>query len=739
MISAENKKLGIRGRILYAVIAVVLVTLLGSLLNRTATEKIGSVNDLPLTSFIGEQVTLIPDAGEVLISPEKDKEAIVYVGAAESPYNVLLISGEGVSTSNIDCFYVKEGASDGKLTESKGFVLEDGRIAFVAYSPSEGSFELHVLEPARISYMKAVEVSGYEFGYRFNLRAFIILVIFLGLLLAFEKKIRFIFNTGVLFRRTFASLLTTCEQKGRRALALRSLSLAAILTFIIAALCDFLFVVISPSYSLVLAVLGALAVAGAIAEECYFRGSLDVARLFLAVSLIIGSVIVLCSPISTQVSWDDGYHFARFAYAPAVITEWRLPLSANVLAHEKFSLAVYSVRHEEVLGIILSSFEKNASLNLGAVSAFFEGFKWYYILLIPVLPLALVYYAFDFIAYIPAWFSMTLIGAFGADYAKVFVYGKLLNLVVYSLLVYFAIRRLKSGKYIFVTIALLPVFLFLGGQYSCDWWINGAMMLGYAYLIGTMQRKGEIFRRFDLFIIIFFMAFATGPKQIYFIMLAPLLFLPRSKFKSKKSARLTKTVVLLTMLAILMTFLVPMLVNPESRTDSRGGSDVSSSGQISFILHNPFEYLGICLRFLAEYFSIAETSANFTLFGWLGGEGTAAFGLLAIIAMLFAMFTDRSEHDLFPGAGKFRFWNLAACFCAVVLVATSLYVAYTPVGHYTVNGCQHRYMYPIFPIVLWSLGSHRIENKMSESVKCATIFTMSCTAAIGAFVSAWLV
>jgi uncharacterized membrane protein len=314
-----------------------------------------------------------------------------------------------------------------------------------------------------------------------------------------------------------------------------------------------------------------------------------------------------------------------------------------MLARERFLNAVYTSDQQSVLGVILSEYHDTAPLAF-SLSSLFEGFKWYYAFGFLILPLVLLYFIFDYIAYIPAWIFLTLMGACGADAAKLLVFGRLVNLAVYALLIFFAIRKLKSGKYIFAAVGLLPVFLFLGASYSTDWWINGAMMLGLAYLIGALQ-GGEVFTRRELSVIIGFMAFATGPKQIYFFMMSPLLFLPRSKFKSRRSARRTKILVAVLMLAILLTFAVPMLMNPDSRTDSRGGSDVSSSGQISYILHNPFEYAGTLLNYMQSYLSVGFGAEHLTLFAWLD-SGYAVFSLLAVMVLLFVTFTDRSGKDL---------------------------------------------------------------------------------------------
>ena len=78
-------------------------------------------------------------------------------------------------------------------------------------------------------------------------------------------------------------------------------------------------------------------------------------------------------------------------------------------------------------------------------------------------------------------------------------------------------------------------------------------------------------------------------------------------------------------------------------------------------------------------------------------------------------FTDKCEPD--TGLGD-RVWvrtvSEGLLAVALVLVATSLYVAYTAVGSGTIEGCQPRYLAPlIFPAMMF-LGSGRIRNGMNR-------------------------
>ena len=79
-----------------------------------------------------------------------------------------------------------------------------------------------------------------------------------------------------------------------------------------------------------------------------------------------------------------------------------------------------------------------------------------------------------------------------------------------------------------------------------------------------------------------------------------------------------------------------------------------------------------------------------------------------------------------------RGWAHLVLFGTVVLVATSLYVGFTPVRLATINGCQPRYLLPILFPSIYLLGSGKIQNNMDRSWYNMLIFAGAGIAAFGA-------
>ena len=293
-------------------------------------------------------------------------------------------------------------------------------------------------------------------------------------------------------------------------------------------------------------------------------------------------------------------------------------------------------------------------------------------------------------------------------FVSVFLLGKTSILLCYVALVRVAIKRLKTGKMILATIALFPTGVFLASNYSCDSWITAWVMVGMSYFFAQLQEPDQPLTVKDTIIIMGSLVLGLGPKAIYFPLFALLLLLPKSKFSSVQQYRKYLVIVSVAAVLVLMSFVIPMLFDSVP-SDTRGGSTVSGSDQIFYILSHPLTYTKVLLGFLWEYVFSFTCITDFAYLGTVSGS----FSLLLLGAVVF---TDKSDLDRYTSTGKVRLVTMGSVFVTLCLVATSLYIAFTPVGYSTINGCQQRYMMPLLFPLFYVLGSAKIKNGIDRKV-----------------------
>jgi uncharacterized membrane protein len=314
------------------------------------------------------------------------------------------------------------------------------------------------------------------------------------------------------------------------------------------------------------------------------------------------------------------------------------------------------------------------------------------------------------IAHFPAGIGIAVTRFFRLPFNVVYKSGEIATLLAYSLLCYFALRKIKSGKMILAVIALLPTNIFLASSYSYDYWVTGFSLLGMAYFIGNCQDKDGYISTKDTIIMVAAFALACIPKQVYIMFMLIPFFMPREKIRNKKKyyALCASGFVFL-----LLSFGIRSMNSIGGEGDTRGG-DVNPSAQLHNILSNIPNYIALMIDFLEGYFSIGTTDEYMTCFAYLG---TAKYGAeLATILLITVTATDKDICDQYHIKWPVKSYLLLTFLATSVLMASALYISFTPVGSDVINGCQARYMTPLLYPLLATIGSGKLINKMNRSV-----------------------
>ena len=440
------------------------------------------------------------------------------------------------------------------------------------------------------------------------------------------------------------------------------------------------------------------AVALAVACLATFRKTLGAKpeNLFVIFALAAGCLFIFSFNI--LVGWDEGYHYDE-AISHSYLGEERLTI-------EEYSLMQYSTdldpdnmylsaeTREEWIAQQQANHEKGVEMNQE------KTLEWKN--------------AFEFFPGIGLYLGRVL----GLDFYRQFCMGKFFGLLTYVICGYFAIRRLKTGKMIAAVCLLIPTAVFTASVYSYDTGLTAFMTLGLAYFFAEWQEPDKPLTWWNAAVMLLSMAFGCLAKAVYFPMLFLLLMMPKGKFLGeaapaeasphrRRSAQPAAAgirriwyigLVVLVILALLSTFMIPLL-GGQAENDDRGGSDVDAYGQVSYILSNPFGYAGTLLSSLGSVFHPAQNAAVLTFLAYLGNGPYSGLlmGLLIVLAL-----TDKKTSDLRLGRNiPVRLLGLLFLFGATCLIGTSMYILYTPAGADYIAGIQPRYLIPfIFPVLM---------------------------------------
>ena len=417
--------------------------------------------------------------------------------------------------------------------------------------------------------------------------------------------------------------------------------------------------------------------------------------------MAIGTAIIVTIPTVAGTSWDEETHYSRVA-----VMSWGqdglISYTDNEVAYPyifRYGMDDSSIYRHEIRE------DWKETINLKAIDY-------------PVLEMSenagSVGVAFP--AYITGAVGLIIGRGMGLSFTQTYMLGKWMNLLCYAILFCYSIKIVKErGKLLIAVIGIIPTCVCVASAYAYDWWIIGFIVLGYALCIRELQQYHEI-RLIQLAKILLIMIIGILPKAIYFPLLLPIMFLD----KKSKHVNIKRMLIVAAMAVLVSTFIIPMIFSGAGTGDSRGGVGVNSTEQIKFILNNPLQYTNILLGFLREYLSPDKAEGYLTYLSCYGNAEyyTLCILVIGIVVILDNKVIDDTKHLLFQ-----KLVVVIACFASMVLVATALYVSFTPVAYGTIYGCQSRYILPVLFPFLFFMGKINIDVKESIKAKAFVIST----------------
>lgn len=422
---------------------------------------------------------------------------------------------------------------------------------------------------------------------------------------------------------------------------------------------------------------------------------------FLVVGLLTCLVMVFTLP-SQKVSWDEAYHFKHsynMGIGTDVIITPEVAYYGNDSAVASLMFPMTEDEFDEIEDYMDESnlYDKNDSKNTVTKSSLF--------------PITNV-------GHIASSVGITIARILHLPLSDVYLFGKLFNMMLYIIVTFFAIKRLAIGKRILTLIALMPTPLFLASVYSYDATVNAFTFLGLSYILSELIEKDKLITWKSFFIFLFSVFIACGVKMVYAPLLLLLLLLPREKFKDKKTLFIMKYGIFVLCIAVVLVMIVPMLLDPSTRGDSRGGA-TDAGGQLGFIFGNPVSYAKILIMHILS-FGIDFTIGN-GIFANLAHYDLFAFsGYVPLIIAAVAL-TDTPRVDI---GAKAKLFIGAVVFIVICFIWTALYISYTPVGSGTINGVQGRYFIPIVLPLLLIFNTDKIQSKLPDKLYNSAIILL---------------
>jgi uncharacterized membrane protein len=290
---------------------------------------------------------------------------------------------------------------------------------------------------------------------------------------------------------------------------------------------------------------------------------------------------------------------------------------------------------------------------------------------------------------------------------------RIFGLIASVLLIALAIKIIPTGKWLLLAVGLLPMSVVSYASISPD----GLTIAGILLFVATVFRcalakEVKVIHYLPLVLLALSVALV---KMSYLPVLLLLVCIPILNKQYRKTKRIVALCSIL-MIGVVAGYLWYRAVG------NIWVNYQDTSLQIHFIVHNPLSFAKILVINLTT-FSISELPRMMNLFGIFHNTQTAINPLFMLLSMAsVASGTIVSEHN---DEAKFGFGKatntvlIVVSLMTIVLIYTSLYIAYNTVGSVHIDGVQGRYFIPVLPLMFLPF-THILSHKYYRSAACFT-------------------
>lgn len=302
------------------------------------------------------------------------------------------------------------------------------------------------------------------------------------------------------------------------------------------------------------------------------------------------------------------------------------------------------------------------------------------------------------IPYIPQAVGIAMARVFTDNTYLITYAGRLTNIMVAMILLYFAIKIMPFGKKLLLIPTMIPIVIEGFSSLSPDAMTISMSFLYIAYVLQLAFGKKEKIEIKEKIILLVMSVIVALCKIVYLPLVGLILIIPKEKFKNNQNKIINFCVI--AGIATIINLIWLKIANGYLSDFREGDSKI----QVLLALQNPIQYLQNLLYTINLNGSKYLLSLFGTDLGW--GELIKLHSVVPYFLLAIYLFTATTEEEI---KNKFKtyqlVWITLVVLAIIALVFTSLYVQWTTIGEESIAGVQGRYFLPILPLIMILIGS----------------------------------
>ena len=355
--------------------------------------------------------------------------------------------------------------------------------------------------------------------------------------------------------------------------------------------------------------------------------------------------------------------------------------------------------------------------------------------------------------------GITLARLLGMGRVQMYIMGRLGNLLLYSAVIYFAIRRMPFFKTTMAAVALTPIAMQLEASFTYDAFVISLCFLFTAIVFDLTYNKEKITVK-DTILLTALATLIAPSKAVYVVIVALGLIIPWKKFGSKKKYLLNIAIILVASAAMWLAFnqrfvsqvkeslfpqqtvaaaqaedesQVAVLYDEAEETEAAADEETATetaetpapAPEDDLLENGDSKYLfsaGYILTHIPQTVKLIINTLQdntslyiYQIFGGILGEvilSPVQINWLFVMAVMVIVYltTLKQPEETLQYKGPQKWWGTLVALGVVALFCTAC-VTWTPVNYETVFGIQGRYFIPVLPLLIMALSNENITLK----------------------------
>lgn len=316
------------------------------------------------------------------------------------------------------------------------------------------------------------------------------------------------------------------------------------------------------------------------------------------------------------------------------------------------------------------------------------------------------------VSYLPQIIAVSLIRLLGLNNIILLIGGRILSLVFYIVIGYFAIRYIPFGKRAMMILMLGVSSVQQAASFSYDCMLNSCAFLFAGYVLYLIYEKDKTGIKDWILLFVLSLIF-TPIKVVYVVMTFAVFLIGNNKISiSKWKAYMVKAALVISNMAAIVVMRTANIVRLSSTPVSVVNSEVVQGYDLITILKNPLKVIVLwanTLRvkpvdYLRHMFGGVD-SANGVPISW-----TIIMGFFILLAL--GLIVEKNE-KLIDVKGKVFGVAVSVIIVAMLFLIFTLDVACTDLSSQFIMGIQGRYFFPFLPLLFPAMQSKFIVAEKS--------------------------